>query len=95
MAYKEFDDEGRIKPSPYYDRVVDVMEELFKFTLLMRGGTGYLTDRYNERNERALKTIDQQIQKICSARGDRRCQERSRTYEGSRRSVSPEKTAAL
>jgi arsenic resistance protein ArsH len=64
MAYKEFDDEGRMRPSAYYDRVVDVMEELFKFTLLTRGRTDYLTDRYSERNERAQKAIDRQIQKI-------------------------------
>lgn len=64
MAYEEFHDEGRMKPSAYYDRVVDVMEELFKITLLMRGRTDYLTDRYSERNERALKSIDRQIQKI-------------------------------
>lgn len=64
MAYKEFDDAGRMRPSAYYDRVVDVMEELFKFTLLMRGRTDYLTDRYSERSERALKAIDRQIQKI-------------------------------
>src|SRR5205823_10259113 len=49
MAYKEFDDAGRMRPSAYYDRMVDVMEELFKFTLLMRGRTAYLTDRYSER----------------------------------------------
>jgi arsenic resistance protein ArsH len=64
MAYKEFDDDGRMRPSAYYDRVVDVMEELFKFTLLMRGRTEYLTDRYSERNERALKAIDRQLGKI-------------------------------
>lgn len=53
IAYKAFDDDGRRRPSAYYDRVVDVMEELFKFTLLTRGRTDYLTDRYSERNERA------------------------------------------
>ncbi|MBZ2207068.1 arsenical resistance protein ArsH [Massilia soli] len=64
MAYKEFDDEGRMRPSAYYDRVVDVMEELFKITLLMRGRTAYLTERYSERNERAQKAIDRQIEKL-------------------------------
>ncbi len=64
MAYKEFDEEGRMRPSAYYDRVVDVMEELFKMTLLLRGRTDYLTDRYSERNERSLKAINRQIEKI-------------------------------
>jgi arsenic resistance protein ArsH len=64
MAYKEFDEAGRMRPSAYYDRVVDVMEELVKITLLMRGRSDYLTDRYSERNERALKSIDRQIEKI-------------------------------
>jgi arsenic resistance protein ArsH len=64
MAYKEFDDAGRMRPSAYYDRVVDVMEELFKMTLLLRGRTDYLTDRYSERNERALKAIDKQIERL-------------------------------
>jgi arsenic resistance protein ArsH len=64
MAYKEFDEEGRMRRSAYYDRVVDVMEELFKMTLLMRGRTDYLTDRYSERNERALQAIDRQIEKL-------------------------------
>lgn len=48
-AWQEFDDEGRMKPSSYYDRVVDVMEELVKFTLLVRDRSAYLTDRYSER----------------------------------------------
>ncbi|GJE15408.1 arsenical resistance protein ArsH [Methylobacterium marchantiae] len=52
MAYKEFDEAGRMKPGPLYDRVVDVCEELFKFTLLTRGCSGYLVDRYSERKER-------------------------------------------
>jgi len=48
-AWQEFDDEGRMKPSSYYDRVVDVMEELVKFTLLVRDRSDYLTSRYSER----------------------------------------------
>lgn len=52
-AYQEFDDKGRMKPSAFYDRVVDVMEELVKFTLLTRDVSPYLTDRYSERKEAA------------------------------------------
>ncbi|HSI55986.1 MAG TPA: arsenical resistance protein ArsH [Ideonella sp.] len=52
-AYQEFDEAGRMKPSSYYDRVVDVMEELFKFTLLTRDLGPYLLDRYSERKESA------------------------------------------
>jgi len=48
-AWQEFDDDGRMKPSSYYDRVVDVVEELVKFTLMVRGRSDYLTDRYSER----------------------------------------------
>lgn len=48
-AYQEFDEDGRMKPSPLYDRVVDVMEELMKFTLLLRGRSDYLVSRYSER----------------------------------------------
>lgn len=54
-AYEQFDEAGRMKPSPYYDRIVDVMEELMKFTLLTRGVSGHLTDRYSERKEAAEK----------------------------------------
>ena len=52
-AFNEFDEAGRMKPSAYYDRVVDVMEELVKFTLLTRDVSPYLVDRYSERKESA------------------------------------------
>jgi len=44
-----------MKPSSWYDRIVDVTEELFKITLLLKGQTGYLADRYSERKERSQK----------------------------------------
>lgn len=50
-AYEQFDEAGRMKPSSYYERVVDVMEELVKFTLLTRDLLPYLTSRYSERKE--------------------------------------------
>jgi len=50
-AWDEFDGKGRMKPSPYYARIVDVMEELYKFTLLTRDIKEHLTDRYSERVE--------------------------------------------
>jgi len=52
-AYLEFDDAGRMKPSAYYERVADVMEELVKFTWLTRDCSAYLVDRYSERRENA------------------------------------------
>ena len=52
-AFTEFEEDGRMKPSSFYDRVVDVMEELYKFTLLTRGISEYLTNRYSERKESA------------------------------------------
>ena len=52
-AFLEFEEDGRMKPSAYYDRVVDVMEELVKFTLLTRDISPYLVDRYSERKESA------------------------------------------
>lgn len=53
-AYEEFDEDGRMKRSSYYDRIVDVMEELYKFTLLIRDHSDYLVDRYSERKENGL-----------------------------------------
>ena len=50
-AWKEFDEDGRMKPSPFYDRIVDVMEELYRFTLLTRDVKDVLVDRYSERVE--------------------------------------------
>lgn len=52
-AYQEFDETGRMKLSAYYDRIVDVMEELMKFTLLTHDAAPYLVDRYSERKESA------------------------------------------
>ena len=54
-AFTEFEEDGRMKPSSFYDRVVDVMEELYKLTLLTRGVSEYLTDRYSERKESAAE----------------------------------------
>lgn len=61
-AWLEFDDNNRMKPSGYYDRIVDVMEELVKFTLLLRDRKDYLVDRYSERKETAeelMKRVNQ------------------------------------
>ena len=56
-AFQEFDAAGRMRASPLYDRVVDVMEELMKFTLLTRDRSDYLVDRYSERKETAESLI--------------------------------------
>lgn len=54
-AYNEFHEDGRMKDTAYRDRVVDVMEELYKFTLLTRDVSEFLVDRYSERRETATK----------------------------------------
>ncbi len=59
-AFQEFDADGRMKPSSYYDRVVDFCEELVKFTLLTRDVSNHLTDRYSERKEEAEK-LEQRV----------------------------------
>src|SRR3546814_17030213 len=53
MAYKEFDDAGRMRPSSYYDRIVDVMEELVRITVLMRQHADQLVDSYSERQAKS------------------------------------------
>jgi arsenic resistance protein ArsH len=61
-AWAEFDDNNRMKPSGYYDRIVDVLEELMKFTYLVRDRSEYLVDRYSERKETAeelMKRVNQ------------------------------------
>lgn len=56
-AFQQFDENDRMKPSAFYNRMVDVMEELMKFTLLTRSCSDYLTDRYSERVETVEKLI--------------------------------------
>jgi len=66
-AFQEFDDAGRMKPSSYYDRVVDVMEELMKFTLLVRGSSDYLVDRYSERKDAGKATEAARLSAIATS----------------------------
>ena len=57
-AYEQFDEAGRMLPSPYYERIVDVMEELLRFTWLLRDRSTYLVDRYSERKAAAPHPVD-------------------------------------
>ena len=57
-AYEQFEEEGRMKDSPYRG-VIDVMEELYKITLLLRDHVDYLSDRHRERKELAAKLVAQ------------------------------------
>ena len=69
-AFEQFDAAGRMLPSPLYDRVVDVMEELMKFTLLLRGRTEYFLDRYSERKEQPEAARAAIAASLRDARGD-------------------------
>lgn len=71
MAYKEFDEEGRMKPSSYYDRIVDVMEELIRFTVLLRPHAVQLVDRYSERKQAGVPVdVTTDLSSIAIARAD-------------------------
>ncbi len=67
--FLEFDETGRMKPSAYYERFVDVMQELMKFTLLTRDVTPYLVDRYSERRESAAELAKRVYQRSIRADG--------------------------
>lgn len=69
MAYKEFDEAGRMRPSSYYDRIVDVMEELVRITVLMRPHTNQLVHRYSERKASGT-TIDPSADRANAALAD-------------------------
>lgn len=62
-AYEQFEEDGRMKDSPFRDRVVDVMEELYKFTLLLRDHVPFLTDRHSERREATAKLVAEAAEK--------------------------------
>nr|WP_299496920.1 arsenical resistance protein ArsH [uncultured Shewanella sp.] len=59
-AYQEFHDDGRMKASPFRDRIVDVMEELMRFTHLTREHSDFLVDRYSERKQAKASAIEPQ-----------------------------------
>lgn len=62
-AYEQFDEAGKLKESPYRDRVIDVLEELFRMTILLRGSSAMLTNRYSE--NKSQYTLAAEIQR-CS-----------------------------
>lgn len=85
-GFLELDDAGRMKPSAFYDRVVDVMEELAMFMLLTLDLAPYLVDRYSEREESAeemSRRVDQRS--ICGATASRRLVWSARFYQSSHR----------
>ena len=69
MAYQEFGDAGRMRPSSYYDRIVDVMEELVRFTVALRPHAGQLVDRYSERKAQGRSSVQADHSAIAIGRG--------------------------
>ena len=70
MAFKEFDEGGRMRPSSYYDRIVDVAEELVRFTVLTRDHAEQLVDRYSERKERGETVAEsEQVSNVAAILG--------------------------
>jgi arsenic resistance protein ArsH len=70
MAHEEFDEAGRMRPSSYYDRIVDVVEELVRFTVLLRPHADQLVDRYSERRERNEPVDTRQLESRQSSGAD-------------------------
>lgn len=73
MAFKEFDEAGRMKPSSYYERIVDVMEELVRITVLMRPHVAQLTNRYSERKEAGPVNPETDLSAIAIAKPANAC----------------------
>jgi arsenic resistance protein ArsH len=68
MAYKEFDEAGRMRASSYYDRIVDVMEELVRFTVLLRPHSDELVNRYSERKAASIRMAAEDHSAVAIAR---------------------------
>lgn len=68
-AFQEFDEAGRMKPSAYYERIVDVMEELVRFTILLRPHAALLVDRYSERKADAIREAKADLASQAKAAG--------------------------
>lgn len=68
MAYKEFDEAGRMRASSYYDRIVDVMEELVRFTVLLRPHSDELVNRYSERKAAGIRMAAEDHSAVAIAR---------------------------
>lgn len=91
-AWQEFDSHGKLKDSPYRDRVIDVLEELFKITLLMRSQSSYLTERFSEQKSEQKSEMDNQA--LEQALGENAGQELDKPKDNSCCKTAPQATAA-